>query len=92
MANHNRDWNVERKQRTNTLEVGVVRFQFIVNDSFHYMGLVNSADVSTSESALPRAGFRYSMDGRHSHRCSIITWYDQTLRMVSQRGTKKYQR
>jgi hypothetical protein len=88
MANHNRDWYVERKQGTSTREVGVVRFQFVVDDNFHFVGLVRSVDVSATESAIPHAGVRCVMGGSHCHRCSIITWHGQTLRMVSQRGTK----
>jgi hypothetical protein len=83
MANHNHDWYVERAQATSTLEVGVVHFQFVVDDSFHFVGLVSSVDVSTTESALSRVGVRYFMDGGRCHRCSNITWFDQTFRMVN---------
>jgi len=91
LANHNHDWYVECKQGTSTCEVGVVRFQFVVDDRFHFVGLVSSVDVSTTESDLPHAGVRCFMGGSHYHRCSSITQHGQTFRMVSHRGTKKHQ-
>jgi len=87
MANHNRDWYLERKKGTSSLEVGVIRFQFVVDTCFHFMGVVSSVDFSATESGLPRVDIRYYMDSSNCHRVDGITRNDQTFRLVSQRGT-----
>jgi hypothetical protein len=92
MANHDCDWYVARKQGASTLEVGVVRFQFIIDTRFHFVGLVSSVDVSAPESGISHVGICCYVGGSHCHCISIITRYGQTFGMVNQRGTKRYQK
>jgi len=89
MANRNRGWYVERKESTSPREVGYGRFQSVADDSFHFVGLVSSVHVSTTESVLPHAGVRCFMGGSRCRRPSSNARVAQTLRMVSHRGTKK---
>ena len=69
--------------------MGIDRFQSVVVHIFHFVGLVNSVDVSTMESALPRVGVRCFMGGSHRHHLCSYAWYGQTLRMVNHRGVAR---